>query len=209
MKWLFQPASALMSRLRYASKFSLLGMLALGAILVLQVSLFLALDRVIEPSRQELRGLDAIVRLNQVVQLVQQHRGLSAGLLGGDGGMKGAQRAKTDEVQQAFVRLAQSLPQNGIQVPRMQAVENDWHALRDNGLQWGQRLNTQRHEELIAKMILLSMQKQRFLTPSFRSPPRPRPAIRALRLVEVRRAVGARRDPGLREAGASALDGLV
>jgi CheY-like chemotaxis protein len=156
MNWLFRPAIALMSRLRYASKFSLLGMLALGAILVLQVSLYLALDRVIEPSRQELRGLDAIVRLNQTVQLVQQHRGLSAGLLGGDDSMKKAQRAKTDEAQQAFVRLAQSLPQFGINVPRMQAVEADWHVLRDQGLQWTQRLNTQRHEELIAKMILLA-----------------------------------------------------
>ncbi len=156
MKSLFTPAIALMSRLRYGSKFTLLGVLALAAIVVLQVSLFFALDQVIEPSRQELRGLDAIVRLNQAVQLVQQHRGLSAGLLGGDASMKKAQRAKADEAQQAIVALALALPQKELSTPRLQVVENDWASLRDHGLEWDQKTNTVRHEELIAKMILLS-----------------------------------------------------
>ena len=156
MKALFYPAIKLMGRLRYAHKFLLLGLLALSAIAVLQVSLYHALDQVIEPSREELRGLEALVRLNRAVQLVQHDRGLSAGLLGGIASLAGRQQAKAAEVDSAFLRLGEALPAEVTASARWREVSADWRALRQFGLEWPQQTNTLRHEQLIGKMLVLA-----------------------------------------------------
>ncbi|WP_377702911.1 response regulator [Pseudoduganella sp. UC29_71] len=156
MKALFYPAINLMGRLRYAHKFLLLGLLALGAVAVLQISLYNALDRVIEPSREELRGLEALVRLNRAIQLVQHDRGLAAGLLGGNRAFASPQQAKAVEVDMAFQRLGEALPPKVLAATRWREVSADWRALRQFGLEWPQQTNTLRHEQLIAKMLLLA-----------------------------------------------------
>lgn len=156
MKALFYPAINLMGRLRYAHKFLLLGLLALGAVVLLQVNLYQALDRVIEPSREELLGLEAMVRLNRTIQLVQHDRGLAAGLLGGNKQLAPRQQAKAAEVEAAFQRLAEALPPEVLAAARWREVSGDWRALRQFGLEWPQQTNTLRHEQLIAKMLTLA-----------------------------------------------------
>ena len=156
MKALFYPAINLMGRLRYAHKFLLLGLLALGAVVVLQLSLYRALDRVIEPSREELRGLEALVRLNHAIQLVQHDRGLAAGLLGGNRAFAARQQAKAAEVDTAFLRLGEALPPKVLAGPRWREVSADWRSLRQFGLEWPQQTNTLRHQQLIAKMLALA-----------------------------------------------------
>ncbi|GAB2880709.1 hypothetical protein GCM10027277_57330 [Pseudoduganella ginsengisoli] len=155
MKPLFYPAISLMSRLRYAHKFFLLGVLALGAIVVLLTQLFVAVDKVIEPSREELRGVEALVRLNRAIQLVQHDRGLSAGLLGGNPAFGPKQRAKAAEVDLAFGQLTETIPVSVAASQRWREVTSDWRALRQFGLEWTQKINTLRHEQLIAKMLTL------------------------------------------------------
>jgi CheY-like chemotaxis protein/HAMP domain-containing protein len=156
MKALFYPAIKLMGRLRYAHKFLLLGVLALGAVAVLQLSLYRALDKVIEPSRQELRGLEALVRLNRAIQLVQHDRGLAAGLLGGNKSFIPRLQAKSAEVDLALQRLGEALPAKVLAQPRWREVSADWRSLRQFGLEWSQQTNTLRHEQLIAKMLALA-----------------------------------------------------
>ncbi|KQV85348.1 hypothetical protein ASD15_30405 [Massilia sp. Root351] len=156
MKALFYPAINLMGRLRYAHKFLLLGLLALAAVAVLQVSLYRALDRVIEPSREELRGLEALVRLNRAIQLVQHDRGLAAGLLGGNRAFAARQQAKAAEVDTAFLRLGEALPPKVLAGQRWREVSADWRSLRQFGLEWPQQTNTLRHQQLIAKMLVLA-----------------------------------------------------
>lgn len=155
MKPLFYPAINLMSRLRYAHKFFLLGVLALGAILVLLVQLILAMDQVIEPTRNELRGVEALVRLNRAIQLVQHDRGLSAGLLGGNAAFGPKQRAKAAEVDLALGHLTEAIPPAVAASQRWREIMSDWRALRQFGLEWTQKINTLRHEQLIAKMLTL------------------------------------------------------
>jgi len=156
MKALFYPAINLMGRLRYAHKFLLLGLLALGAVVLLQVNLYQALDRVIEPSREELLGLEAMVRLNRTIQLVQHDRGLAAGFLAGNKLLAQRQQAKAAEVDAAFLRLAEALPPEVLAAARWREVSGDWRALRQFGLEWPQQTNTLRHEQLIAKMLTLA-----------------------------------------------------
>ncbi|MES2047434.1 MAG: response regulator [Pseudomonadota bacterium] len=151
----FYPAIALTRRLRYAHKFTLLGLLTLTAIGLLQIGLYNALDRVIEPSRAELRGLDAVMRLSRSIQLVQQHRGLSAGLLGGNVGLQQKQASKTRAVEQAFETLTVVLPAQVQTSKRWQEVMADWQAIRQNGLSLPLISNTFSHDQIIAKMLVL------------------------------------------------------
>src|SRR3989338_10006205 len=80
----FAPAVAMMRRLNVAGKFMLLGLMSLVAIAVVMYSLFASLDQVISFSQRELQGLELIKPFPKAIQALQEHRGLSAGLLGGD-----------------------------------------------------------------------------------------------------------------------------
>lgn len=152
----FSPAIALSNRLRYAQKFALLGLLAFIAIGFLQIDLYRGLNRVITPSQTELRGVEVILRLHKVIQLTQQHRGLSAGLLGGNPSLSSKQAEKTMEVETAVQALADILPAPVMQSKHWQDVKTDWSTIRQRGLSWPLLQNTASHDQLIVKMLVLA-----------------------------------------------------
>lgn len=156
MSSFFYPAMALTNRLRYAQKFVLLGLLVLLAIGTLQVSLYRALDRVIEPSRQELKGIDAVMQLQGSIQLVQQHRGLSAGLLGGNGDLKDKRADKANEVDAAMQRLTAELPPRVLSSKSWHDLNAAWATLRRDGLSWPAEQNVPAHDRLIAGLMALA-----------------------------------------------------
>lgn len=98
MQALFAPAVALMNRLSYTRKFAVMGALSLVAIGVLLFNLFTVLDGVIRKSETELRGVAAMKPASRLVQFLQQHRGLSSGVLNGNAAMKERRVAKEREV---------------------------------------------------------------------------------------------------------------
>ena len=109
MQTLFAPAVGLMNRLRYRSKFLLLGM-ALSVVLgVLLYSVYSLLSRDIYTARNELNGLQMVKPLNRMAQFMQQHRGLSSGVLNGNEAMKDKRAAKEKEVVEAVVAADASL----------------------------------------------------------------------------------------------------
>src|SRR3990167_5234619 len=83
MRAFFSPAVALMNRLGYTKKFALLALISLVAFAVVVYSLYVNLDKEIRTSKRELEGLALIKPISRAVQLMQQHRGLTATLLGG------------------------------------------------------------------------------------------------------------------------------
>ena len=89
MQALFAPAVALTNRLRYRSKFLVLGSAIAIVMGVLLYSVFSLLSRDIQTAQNELTGLQMIKPLNRMVQFMQQHRGLSSGVLNGNEAMKG------------------------------------------------------------------------------------------------------------------------
>ena len=103
MRSLFSPAVALMNTLRYTSKFALLG-LAMGAVMLsLLFTVYVNLNRDIEAARLELNGLQVLKPMNKLAQFMQQHRGLSSGVLNGNEAMKEKRAAKEKEVVMAGV----------------------------------------------------------------------------------------------------------
>jgi methyl-accepting chemotaxis protein len=99
MQTLFAPAIALLNRLGYTTKFTVMGMLALIAISILGANLYRSEQRVIDRSQQELASLETIKPIAILVQHLQVHRGLSSGVLNGDEKMEYRRAARETDSQ--------------------------------------------------------------------------------------------------------------
>ena len=153
MQTLFAPAVALMNRLRYRSKFLLLGTALTVVLGVLLFSVYTLLSRDIQTAQNELNGLQMIKPLNRMAQYMQQHRGLSSGVLNGNEAMKDKRAAKEKEVVEAVVAadasLSPALRENQI----WKSVRQDWEEIRAQGLSWSGPDNIKRHTQMIAKAL--------------------------------------------------------
>jgi methyl-accepting chemotaxis protein len=153
MKTLFAPAIGLMNHLRYPKKFALLGAIALIAITVLQITLYRQLTGVIEPSRQELIGLEVVKPLNQLVSAMQQHRGLSSGVLNGNETLRDRRAGKEKDVIAAFGVVEAKLPAELLNGERWRAVRSSWEAIRKDGLTWTAPESFGKHTALIDEAL--------------------------------------------------------
>jgi methyl-accepting chemotaxis protein len=153
MKTLFAPAIALLNRVGYTKKFAIMGALALMAIAVLLLNLFLSLHRVIDSSLQERSGLQVLVPLAHALQQLQAHRGLSAGVLNGNTAME-EQRAATEKavagaVQAVTARLTPQLAAGA----DWKKLQEGWQFLQSDGLGLIPRENFLAHTGLIADCL--------------------------------------------------------
>ena len=153
MQALFSPAVALMNRLRYGSKFLLLGAAVTVVMLVLLYSVFSSLNRDIKTAQDELDGLQIIKPLNRTTQVMQQHRGLSSGVLNGNEAMKEKRSAKEKEVVDALAAADAALPAKLREAPLWKAIRQDWDDIRGQGLNWTAPDNIKRHSQMIARML--------------------------------------------------------
>jgi methyl-accepting chemotaxis protein len=154
MNALFTPAIVLMNRLRYPQKFALLGAVALVAILVLQVSLYRELNKVIEPSRQELVALAVIKPMHELIAGMQQHRGLSAGVLGGNEALKERRTGKGKEVTDLFGKLESKIPAGVKASEQWRAALAGWADIQKDGLSWGAPESFKRHTVMIDQALM-------------------------------------------------------
>ncbi len=154
MQTLFAPAVGLMNRLRYRSKFLLLGM-ALSVVLgVLLYSVYSLLSRDIYTARNELNGLQMVKPLNRMAQFMQQHRGLSSGVLNGNEAMKDKRAAKEKDVVEALAAADASLAAALREHQTWKSIRQDWDEIRAQGLSWSAPDNIKRHTQMIAKVLL-------------------------------------------------------
>ena len=152
MQAFFSPAVALMNRLDITRKFVLLGLMSLAAIAVVVYSLFVSLDRVIISSQRELDGLELIKPFPQAVQILQQHRGLSAGIFGGDETMRDS-RASTESEAVEKLNEMWGKPFSGMaSSENLQHIKTDWERLRKDGLNWTAAENFAAHTRLIGRI---------------------------------------------------------
>ena len=158
MKTLFVPATALMNRLNYPSKFGLIGALVLLAFASLMWALASELQETIERSRNELVATALTRPLAKVVELTQQHRGLSSMVLGGNAEMRDKRAQRAEEVSRALASLRASLAEDKRQLPAWQQIERDWQVLQAQGLQLERAANFHAHTELVAQLLRLQIQ---------------------------------------------------
>jgi diguanylate cyclase (GGDEF)-like protein/PAS domain S-box-containing protein len=155
MKSLLLPAISLMSRLRIPQKFLGLGLVYLAAVAAVGYSVYLYLGKVISVSQQEIAGIALIHPVTRTVQLLQEHRGLSGGLLGGDESMREARAARQHQLDSAFTAIAlQLLPASGSS-EGWRNIRADWEGIRRDGLGWSARRSFIAHSELLEKLQTL------------------------------------------------------
>lgn len=102
MQALFSPATAILNRLKYPLKFSLIGALLVVSTSYLLINLMTGLWANIQASKLELNGTEIIKPSLRVTQLIQQHRGLTAATLGGNNNLREKVAAKAKEVEETI-----------------------------------------------------------------------------------------------------------
>ena len=137
-------------------KLMLLGLLVLLAVTVPLVFQWRQSQELITAAQSERDGIAPARQMVRLVQLTQQHRGLSAGMLGGKAEMQAPREAKKGEVEKAVAELDKQLPAAGFS-PKLLGVWKEgtdaWRALEADVT--AKRLpaadSSTRHAQLIAR----------------------------------------------------------
>ncbi|HEU0233805.1 MAG TPA: EAL domain-containing protein [Gallionella sp.] len=154
MQRIFYPTIALLNRMGYTKKFSLLWLVSLIAIAVVMYSLFASLDRVLQPSQRELQGLALIEPISRTIQLIQQHRGVSAALLGGNETMQDRRAATESQAAEVFKVIEGNLPPSLTSNEDFRLIKTNWERLCKEGLHWTVAENFAAHTRLIEQIQL-------------------------------------------------------
>jgi len=158
VKALFAPAIALMNRLRYPAKFFVLGFAVFVVMLVLLFTVYTNLKRDIVTAENEIAGLQMLKPMNRLVQFMQQHRGLSSGVLNGNEAMKEKRAAKEKEVEQMLAETEAALLPKLREQPGWKQVRQDWEVIRRDGLNWTPPENIKRHTAMIDNALVFMIE---------------------------------------------------
>jgi methyl-accepting chemotaxis protein len=149
----------LFARLQLWKKFALLGIIGLALFGVPTTLYIISAEGVIAHKTLEMKGVVPARALLRSMQLMQQHRGMSAILLGGNAGVAAQRQAKAQEVDQALQNLQAQLKKAGARNPAigqsLGSVVAAWNTLRD-GVAAGQVTGPQSfggHSEGIARLF--------------------------------------------------------
>lgn len=153
MRVLFQPALAIMNRLSYRAKFGLLGILISLAFASLLFALANQLNRTIERSQTELIASGIARPLLKSVELVQQHRGMSATLLSGLNAISEKRAEKEKEADAALERLGNALPEADRSRPEWEDLRRQWATVKRDGLGWSQPDSIKAHTRLVEGLL--------------------------------------------------------
>ncbi|WP_330114007.1 methyl-accepting chemotaxis protein [Pseudomonas sp. JS3066] len=111
-------------------------------------------------AERELQGVVPVQMLLQLVALTQQHRDLTASILGGDSSLRQARQDKQTELQRAFEASEQALHAADVKADLLaawQQVSEQWRALSEKigKGDLGARQSLQQHAQLIASSLLI------------------------------------------------------
>jgi diguanylate cyclase (GGDEF)-like protein/PAS domain S-box-containing protein len=153
MNKLFFPAIAMMNRLNYTRKFMVLGLIYLAAIIVLAYGLYTCLNQVSRTSQRQLEGIELIKPISGIVQFMQQHRGLSAGVLGGNTAMRSQLDVKEIETVKAFDAAERRLSDGWGLGKDWAQLKADWIGLQNDWPHWTADESFTAHTGLIGRMM--------------------------------------------------------
>ncbi len=153
MKLVFSPAELLMNRLNYPSKFALIGLLVFLAFASLMWTIASQLNRTIERAENELVASALARPLSKLVELTQQHRGVSAMLLGGNLGMADRRSALQANVDGATAELNRVLADDKRSMREWQDIGRGWDEIKRDVQGWSQAQSYQAHTALIGQLL--------------------------------------------------------
>lgn len=154
---IFSPATSLMARLNFTRKSAVLALIIILGFSMMAGNLYVRHREMNETTKQELVGLSLLSPLFNAVQIMQQHRGLSVGVLAGASGLKEAHLAKQEQSIEAFDKLQKKLPSNITNRIPWQEIKSDWKSLIDQGMAWSAEDNFTKYSKLISRLLNLGI----------------------------------------------------
>ncbi len=147
-----------LNQMRLWQKFLLLGLFVAIAVLLPYVQTMRTSQESIDFALEEISGLAPANAMVKVIELTQQHRSLSASVLGGITADAAVRSAKQKEVDTALAALEATLAEDnrtGLKT-RMAAIRQEWKALADSVTNNSTevRKNFDDHVALLAKLLL-------------------------------------------------------
>ena len=146
--------------LRLSRKFALLSVVAAGVVLLPLAYSVRSVERDLARDRSELAGIAPSRGLLRLVQLTQQHRGLSAATLGGKTDLESQRSARQTDIEQAIETVG-TLLRSQDESPRLRtewdALAGEWRALAKDvaGRSVSAPQSFERHTTLIAHALEL------------------------------------------------------
>ncbi len=153
MKLLFSPAELLMNRLSYPVKFGVIGLLVFLAFASLMLTIAGQLNRTIERAESELVASSLARPMSRLIELTQQHRGVSSMLLGGNAAVAGRRDALQTSVATALAEMERALAEDKRTLREWQDIGRRWEEIKRAGLDWTQVENFQAHTALIGELL--------------------------------------------------------
>jgi len=157
MRSFFSPAIAVMNRLGYTSKFTLLALASTVAFAVVVYSLFASLDKEIGIVQRELEGIALVEPASRVIQAIQLHRGLSALLLGGNENVRDKRVAGEQEAVSAFDAMERKLHPGQRETEGWHSIKAGWEYLQKEGAGMTATGNFAAHTRLIRQLLVFQV----------------------------------------------------
>jgi len=153
MNALFAPAVALMDSLRYPKKFALIGVVVVAAIGLLLFQLVGVLNESMSAAEREVEAIKAIIPLSKLTQVVQQHRGLSVGVLNGAAEMREKLDGKTTETDAALTQMETAIPSGMQGAKEWGGIKATWSQIKTTGLNTTAQESLKLHTQLVEQLF--------------------------------------------------------
>jgi len=153
---LFLPATSLMTRLNFTKGTVVLAVITLFAFSIVTSNLYNRINAVITTSEKELVGLTLLSPLFKTVQLLQQHRGLSSGVLGGTATLIDQRLERQKQTDDAFIILANTLPLIISDSEQWKTIINEWSLIKEQGMTWSVKDNFSEQTRIVDQLLILS-----------------------------------------------------
>ena len=158
MKRLLWPAELLMNPLNYPLKFGVVGLLVLLAFAALMLTITEQFMATITRSQSQLVATSLSRPLSTLVELTQQHRGLSARQLGGDSAGAQQRATRETEVNAALAKLSAALAPEQRALGQWRSIEAAWQTIKRDGPGWDKSRNWQAHVALVDDLLRFQTQ---------------------------------------------------
>ena len=154
----FRPTIALMQRLNFKRRISLIGAAFALPLLFVAYQLNAKLQADITFTRQELKGNECLKPLIPLIQHLQQHRGASGGYLSGDRTFKETMAQKQAEIAEDIKAVDTVMERYGDELKvkgTWEEIKREWQNLQSQVEHLSRDESFQRHRDLIAKVLQL------------------------------------------------------
>ncbi len=126
----FSPAIAMLNRMSYTKKFSLLWLVLLIALAAMAYSLFISNNMIIRPLQRELQGLALVEPITRAVQVVQKLRVVSHTMLGDQAAINNIRMGMEKEAAEVFNLIERVLPPDLASSTNAQSINTSWQSIK-------------------------------------------------------------------------------